>query len=166
MGRLASLVLLSMVVLAGCGFQLRGAGQIPAVLQRPYLEAADRYTPFHAALMESLTLAGVPAEPARDGATAVIRIHQDRVEREVLTISARNTPEEFELFYTVEFSVEVDGREVLARQVLTLVRDYAYDETAVLAMQHEEDDIRAALARELAVLVTARLSALPTSPAG
>lgn len=155
-----------MAVLAGCGFQLRGAGQMPAVLQRPYIEAADPYTPFHAALVEGLVLAGVPAVAAGADATAVIRIHEDRVEREVLTISARNTPEEYELFYTVEFSVEVDGREVLARQVLTLVRDYAYDETAVLAMQHEEDDIRRALARELVVLVTARLSALPDIPKG
>lgn len=134
---------------------------MPAVLERPYVEAADRYTPFHAALLEGLALAGTPAVEARAEATAVIRVHRDRVEREVLTISARNTPEEYELFYTVEFSVEVEGQEVLPRQVLTLVRDYAYDETAVLAMQHEEEDIRRALARELVVLVTARLSALP-----
>ncbi|MFZ9085995.1 MAG: LPS assembly lipoprotein LptE [Steroidobacteraceae bacterium] len=161
MGRCLPLVLLSLGLLAGCGFQLRGAGKMPAVLERPYVEAADRYTPFHAALLEGLALAGTPAVEARAEATAVIRVHRDRVEREVLTISARNTPEEYELFYTVEFSVEVEGQEVLPRQVLTLVRDYAYDETAVLAMQHEEEDIRRALARELVVLVTARLSALP-----
>jgi LPS-assembly lipoprotein len=160
-GRCLPLALLSLGLLAGCGFQLRGAGQMPAVLERPYVEAADRYTPFHAALLEGLALAGTPVMEARAEATAVIRVHRDRVEREVLTISARNTPEEYELYYTVEFSVEVEGQEVLPRQVLTLVRDYAYDETAVLAMQHEEEDIRRALARELVVLVTARLSALP-----
>lgn len=161
MGRYLPLALLSLGVMAGCGFQLRGAGQMPAVLERPYVDAADRYTPFHAALLEGLALAGTPAVEDRAEATALIRVHRDRVEREVLTISARNTPEEYELFYTVEFSVEVEGQEVLPRQVLTLVRDYAYDETAVLAMQHEEEDIRRALARELVVLVTARLSALP-----
>jgi outer membrane lipopolysaccharide assembly protein LptE/RlpB len=41
-----------------------------------------------------------------------------------------------------------------------LTRDYAYDDTAVLAKQHEEDDIRESLARDLAALVTRRLAAL------
>ena len=56
--------------------------------------------------------------------------------------------------------INVPPREPLPPQVLTLSRDYSFDETAVLAKEHEQEMIRAALARELAGLVMRRLTAL------
>ena len=52
------------------------------------------------------------------------------------------------------------GAEILPRQKLTLSRDYAYDDSLVLAKQHEEQDLRESLARDLAALVARRLAAL------
>jgi LPS-assembly lipoprotein len=154
------LVLVAAAVVAGCGFRLRGDVELSARMHAPYLEAADRYTPFYDELRQALVGAGAEIASFSQAATAVVHIHRDETGREVLTISARNTPQEYEVFYTVEYSVSVAGAEVLPRQRLTLTRDYAYDDTAVLAKQHEEDDIRESLARDLAALVTRRLAAL------
>ena len=42
--------------------------------------------------------------------------HQrDRSGRRVLSVSARNTPQEYEIFYEVEYSVDRGGKEVLER---------------------------------------------------
>ena len=97
---------------------------------------------------------------AGESASAIVHIHRDETGRSILTISARNTPEEYEVFYTVEYSVSAAGAEILPRQKLTLSRDYAYDDSLVLAKQHEEQDIRESLARDLAALVARRLAAL------
>ncbi len=155
-----ALVALAAVLLAGCGFQLRGAAQLSGRMAEPYLEVPDRYTPFHRELVASLEAAGARPATLREDATAVIRIHVDEHGRDVLSISARNTPQEYEVYYVIEYSVQAGDEEILPRQRLRLTRDYAYDDTAVLAKQHEEDDLLEALARDLAALVTGRLSAL------
>jgi len=147
-------------VASGCGFQLRGQAPLPPTLATPYLETGDRYTPLYAALVARLRAAGanLVADPA--AASAVIRLHVDKSGRELLSVSTRNTPGEFEVYYTVEYSVGAGGGDLLARQQVTLTRDFSYDETAVLAKEHEERSLRAALADELAGLMLRRLAAL------
>ncbi|MBS1200172.1 MAG: hypothetical protein H6R27_850 [Proteobacteria bacterium] len=158
--RASLLVVLATALIAGCGFHLRGDVRLSARMSEPWVEASDRYTPFYDELTTTLGSAGATLAAGRDAATAVIHVHEDDTGRNVLTISARNTPQEYEVFYTVEYSVSAGGQEILPRQKLTLTRVYAYDDTAVLAKQHEESDIRQALARELAGLVAVRLAAL------
>jgi len=149
-----------LTLVSGCGFQLRGQTPLPATLAAPFLETGDRYTPLYAALAARLRAAGakLAADPA--AASAVIRLHKDETGRELLSVSARNTPGEFEVYYTVEYSVSAGGNELLARQQVTLTRDLSYDETAVLAKEHEEQSLRTALADELAGLILRRLAAL------
>jgi LPS-assembly lipoprotein len=153
-------VALVALALAGCGFQLRGVVDLSPRMAAPYLEVSDTHTPLHAALRDSLTASGAQLAVTRERASAVVHIRRDESGRRVLSVSAANTPQEYEVYYTVEYSVSADGAELLPRQVLTLTRDYTYDETQVLAKQHEERAIREALARELAALVTRRLAVL------
>ena len=149
-----------LTLLSGCGFHLRGQAQLPPALATPYIESGDHYTPLYAALQTRLRAAGavLAADPA--AASAVIHLRKDDTGREVLSVSARNTPGEYEVYYTVEYSVSGGDQELLALQQVTLTRDFSYDETAVLAKEHEEQSLRTALADELAGLILRRLAAL------
>jgi LPS-assembly lipoprotein len=158
--RTKAFAFLAPALLGACGFGLRGDVQLSERMRQPWLEAADRYTAFHGELTSALGAAGAGMAQSREAASAVVHVHRDETGRNVLTISARNTPQEYEVFYTVEYSVSAGGQEILPRQKLTLTRDYAYDDAAVLAKQHEERDLRESLARDLAALVTRRLAAL------
>lgn len=148
------------LALAGCGFQLRGAAELSPRMATPYLEVPDRYTPFNAALESALRDSGATLARSREGSSAVVRVHRDEAGRKVLSVTAQNTPAEYEVFYTVQYSVVADGQELLPPQSLTLTREYTFDETRVLAKQHEEREIREALARDLAGLVMRRLAVL------
>jgi LPS-assembly lipoprotein len=154
------LALAALALLAGCGFHLRGATPLPAPLAKPYLDAPDRYTPLYAALKQQLRAAGVDlaANPAE--ASAVVRLHLDETGRELLSVTPQNRPGEYEVYYRAEFSVTAGEKELLARQRVELTRDYGYDETAVLAKEHEEQSLRAALADEVAALILRRVTAL------
>ena len=154
------LAIAGLCLASGCGFQLRGLQALPPALAAPYVEASDHYTPLYAALSARLRAAGARLVTDPAAASAVIRLLQDETGREVLSVSARNTPGEFEVYYSVAYSVNAAGRELLARQQVTLTRDYSYDEGAMLAKQHEEQSLRAALADELAGLMLRRLAAL------
>jgi LPS-assembly lipoprotein len=155
---LTCLVLLAL--LAGCGFRLRGQAPLPAVAAAPYVEADDRFSPLYAALDRRLRAAG--AAPAADASTAsvVIRLHQDRTGRDLLSVTADNKPGEFEVFYLAEFSVAQGATELIPRNQVRLTRDYGYDESAVLAKQHEEASLREALAGDIADLILRRLATL------
>ncbi|MFO0450188.1 MAG: LPS assembly lipoprotein LptE [Pseudomonadota bacterium] len=150
------------LALAACGFHLQGTARLPPTLERTYL-AGDRYTEFNRALTDSLRVAGVRLATAQDDATAVVELLEDDTGQRVLSVSARNTPGEYEVYYTVRYRVTAAGRELLPAQSLTLTREYSFDETALLAKEREQELLREALARELAALVMRRLAALPPS---
>ena len=153
-----ALALLAMA--SGCGFHLRGKEPLPTSLVKPYIDAEDHYTALYAALDKRLRAAG--AQPAANAATAsaVIRIHLDDTGRDLLSVTADNKPGEYEVYYAAEFSVTSGESELLARQPVKLTRDYGYDETAVLAKEHEEESLRIALAADIADLILRRLAAL------
>jgi LPS-assembly lipoprotein len=90
----------------------------------------------------------------------VVRVRSDRTGRRVLSVSARNTPEEFEVFYVVDYSIDRGGQEVVPSQVLELTRSFSFDEADLLAKDREEDILREAMARDIAGLIVRRLGSL------
>jgi LPS-assembly lipoprotein len=150
-----------LAALAACGFHLQGARHLPPAFAGTYLAAEDRYTDFHRALGDALRVAGTRVVGRRDAAGAVVEVLGDDSGQRVLSVSARNTPTEYEVYYTIRYRVLIGEQQVLAPQVLTQTRVYSFDETALLAKEQEQDTIRAALARDLAALIMRRLAALP-----
>ena len=55
-----------------------------------------------------------------------------------LSVSARNVPREFEVFYTVFYSLRTEEETLLSTRSQTLTRDYTWDETLVLGKEKEE----------------------------
>ena len=147
-------------VLAGCGFRLAGSEPLPAVVARPYLQVQDSYTDFARAFERRLQDSGAQLQPVGRGASAIVEVTQDEVQRRVLSVSASNIPTEYELTYTVTVAVRTLDKELMPPQTLSLSRDYSFDKNALLAKEHEEDVLRVQMARELAAIATRRLASL------
>jgi LPS-assembly lipoprotein len=154
------LLICGTLLLSACGWRLQGTTKLPEVMTVTFVDAEDRYTDFNRALRESLRSSGARLAGNRGEATATVRILRDASGQRVLSVSGRNTPEEFEVFYSIEYSVSGREGELIPPQKLELTRDYSYDETAVLAKQREQVILREALARDLAGLVVRRLASL------
>jgi LPS-assembly lipoprotein len=150
----------ALALLAGCGFHLRGQAPLPAVAATPYVETEDRYSPLYSALDRRLRAAGARPAASAAGASVVIRLHVDDTGRELLSVTAENKPGEYEVYYAAEYSVTNGATELISRKQVKLTRDYGYDESAVLAKEHEEESLRVALAGEIADLILRRLAAL------
>ena len=145
---------------ASCGFHLQGSTELPAEVRRVYVATTDELTPFAVELREALTRNGATLAPAARAADAVVRVRRDRTGRRVLSVSARNTPEEFEVFYAVDYSIDRGGEEVVPVQTLELTRSFSFDEADLLAKDREENILREAMARDIAGLVVRRLGSL------
>jgi len=120
----------------------------------------DVHSDFYRELQRSLQAAGAQVTDDAAHAHAVVRVHGDDKGQRILTVSTRNTPEEYEVYYAVDYSVEVSGRELLARQRLELTASYSYDSRYVLAKQQEQFTMQQSLARELSGMVLRSLTAL------
>ena len=129
-------------------------------MERTYIETVERNSQFHGEFRRQLLAADVELVDSPAEATAIFAITADVTGQRVLSVSARNVPTEYEVFYTVEYSL-VSGEEVLlAPQDVTFTRDYTWDETLVLGKAREEDLLREAIVRDLVRTVLKQLSSL------
>jgi LPS-assembly lipoprotein len=150
----------ALLVAAGCGFRLQGHRTLPAVLRVSLIEATDKQSDFVQALRKELLSSGAQLTTQSVDATAVVRVITDNFQRRVLSVSATDQPQEYELTYLVHFSVTAGGKEILADQEVSAVRDLTFDETILLAKNNEEAILRGALAHDLANVVMRRLANL------
>ena len=139
---------------------MRGAGSVPPEMARTFIDTQDRYSLFYRKLEDGLQRAGVEVvtTPAEAGATFAIL--SDIPGQRVLAVSARNVPREFEVYYTVYYSVRTDTATLLSPRSQTLARDYTWDETEVLGKEKEEQLMREAIVDDLVRNVLIQLSAL------
>jgi LPS-assembly lipoprotein len=149
------------VLLGGCGFHLQGHTPLPAVVRQPFVEAPDVQSDFVQYLRHALLSNGAQLTPEKNQASAVVSILRDSVARRVLSVSATNQPNQYEVTYTVGFSVTAPGgKELLPPQEISATRTYSFDERILLAKNHEEEILRQDMARDLADMVMRRLASL------
>lgn len=148
------------LALCGCGFHLEGRTPLPQALRVACVEAKNGQTDFVQGLRRALIIAGAQVTDPCAKAAAVVHVIQDTVTPRVVAVSSNNLPREYEITYTVRFSVSANGKDVMAPQEVSLSRDYAFDEHVVLAKDNEDAILRGALAHDLVNIVMRRLSSL------
>jgi LPS-assembly lipoprotein len=155
-----TLAFLLLPLAAGCGFSLQGATSTPAAMERTYIATQDRFSQFYRELRRNLQAAGVEVVDSPERATATLSILFDLTDQRVLSVSARNVPTEFEVFYTVRYAITSGDQNLLEPQELTLTRDYTYDSTLVLGKAKEEQLMRDAIVDDLVRIVLKQISAI------
>ena len=139
---------------------MRGSATVPAEMARTYIESSDRHTLFYRKLRNSLKRSGIEVVDDPADATATFTIQSDETGQRVLSVSARNVPREFEVFYTVTYSVATTDKVIMPVRTQTLTNDYIWDETLVLGKEKEEQLLREAIVDDLMRIVLIQLSAL------
>lgn len=152
--------LLSCIFLSACGFHLQGAASTPEEMQRTYISTPDEFSQFYRELRRTLMAAGVELTESAQDATATLTILYDFTDQRVLSVSARNVPTEFEVFYTVQYTITSGEKSLLDLQELTLTRDYTYDSTLVLGKAKEEQLMRDAIVGDLVRIIMEQISTI------
>lgn len=139
---------------------MRGATSVPPEMARTYIATEDQRSLFYRRLRDSLQSAGVTVVESPLDATATFSILSDLPGQRVLSVSARNVPREFEVFYTVFYSVQAKNVTLLEPRSQTLTRDYTWDVTEVLGKEKEEELLREAIVDDLVRIVLIQLSSI------
>lgn len=152
---------------AGCGFYLKGERPLPPELSEVYVNYSSGYEAIRSRLEEALHNE-LTRRGARviDSATANGRLNVYRLEEEnrVLSVGPDGKAIEYELVTTAEFDYSVGGKLRVPRQQMSVLREYSFDETRVLAKQIEREQLQREMQEELAGLMLLRIDAGLANP--
>ena len=159
-GKPALVVAALVLSLSGCGFHLQGRSALPPQFKLSYVDAHDRQSDFVQGLRNALLVSGVELTEDTKAATATVHVLDDKHTQRILSVSPDNLPREYELTYTVRFSVTAGDKELLSPQEVETTREYSFVVSELLAKENEEAILQAALAHDLVDAVMRRLSSL------
>ena len=159
----AKLVLIAALamILAGCGFQLRGAPPVSSALEPLAVDCSSQVPDtLCRSLREQLRLGNVRVVPAAEAAY-ILSLKNFERDRRASAITAQAAAAEYTLRHSVDLEViSADRVPMVATTRLTTSESYRYDETNVLARQREEETLSQQMDDRLAQQVIFRLAPL------
>jgi len=161
---LVSFVAAATLLLAACGFQLRGAYTLP-------------YESMHVALPDASVIgAGLKRQIRAGGGTRLVDTMAEAQatmlqvtelrERQILSLSASGRVREVRLRFRYAFRVvDPKGRDLVPTTGVELTRDLTYEDSAVLAKEQEEQILWQDMEKDLVQQLLRRLSTVkPLTP--
>ena len=156
MRALTLLCLYAMVVLAGCGFHLRGQYVVPEAMAVTFVEGDPR-SQIVIGLKRNLRNNSAQVTEQKEAATAVLRVFDERTGRRVLSVDSGGDVTEYEVYYAVSFQLIYPDEAPKPAQTLRLTRDYVFDREGVLGSGGEEETLRSEMRSSLVRLIMQRL---------
>jgi len=156
----AGVLILLLVLLSACGFKLRGGVDLPPLLQETYIESESPFTGMARSLRAELETSGARIVDSSEQATAVLRVINEKSENRILSVGSTGKASEYELFEEVTFElVDRDGKVLVQRQNLRMVRDLVFDEKELLGKVSESEQLHVQMRRSLARQIITRIGA-------
>ncbi|MDP1708326.1 MAG: LPS assembly lipoprotein LptE [Gammaproteobacteria bacterium] len=148
------------LLLAGCGFHLRGSGVDDIALSdmpMVYLQSGNPQSGMLEELRRRGGLQGARFTLDSAAADLALNITSERFDRRVLSVGGAGKVSEYEVHYAISYSVlDNNGEEKLANRI-SLVRDYRFDETQVLGKEAEEKRLRQDMVQDAAQQIMRQL---------
>ena len=156
-------LLVAVIVLAGCGFELRHTPEMP--FGTIALTGFDVRSPLADELKRTLATR-VKVVQTPDKADVVLQALLDQRERSVVASTPSAQVRELQLRVRFQFTLTTaGGRELAPATELLLARDMNYNETGALGKGQEEAQLYAAMQTDIVQQVARRLAQLKIGPA-
>ena len=154
-------VLLALLV-AACGFQLRGAQPLP--FASLYIDTSEG-SELGAALRRNIrALGSTQIMQTPQEAQAVFTVIGEAREKSILSLSGTGRVREFQLRYRFAYRVhDLKGREFVPPTEIVLVRDISFSDERVLAKEQEEALLYRDMQNDMVQQLMRRLAAAKVS---
>lgn len=155
------LILLPVLLLAACGFHLRGSQSAPAVsISSVYLQSQGAEG-VAAEIRKQLKQTDTTLAANAGEADYVLNLSDQRTRSTVLSVSATTGKvNKYKMFLSVLVSISRGETPLVTRETVQVTRDYAFDPGAVLAKTAEERLLQEDMVRSAASQIILRLNAL------
>jgi LPS-assembly lipoprotein len=156
-------LLLGSLLLAGCGFHLRQAPDLPPQMQKIYIAAPGGNGYLMRELRRGLASEDTEVLESPAGATAILSIISVSRRSLPLAIDRKGEALEYQVSNRVEFALSVDGATVIQPQAVVLTRNYAYSVSNQVANEEQEDTLNKVLAKDISQFIIFRVVAAAKS---
>ena len=160
---LAHTVFFMLLLMQGCGFQLRGTGAKYDVGDIDSVYIAESAAGRIAAQIKSrLVVAGIKVENSARDADYSLHLHNEAFAQNIQSVSAKTgKAREFQIVFSVLIRIsKASGERPVEDERITVAKDYTFDEEALLGKSSEEDVIREELLKQAAAHIVRRLLAV------
>ena len=155
----AALLLAASLATGGCGFKLRGQVEIPPELNPMYLQAGAG-SPVRRAIVQQLQGSQVQLAASPQSARVIIRISNERRTSRVTAVDRDGKVLARELYLGVTFEAVVpDGKPLVPKQTIDVVRGYENPDVEVLGKQLEANLLYEGMVADAANRILNRLRA-------
>lgn len=151
------------VLMAGCGFHLRGQAAMP--FDTLYLDAANPNSPFTKELRLNLEANKVQLVGTAEQADVVLNIVYETPDKQILSLSGGGRVNEFQLLYRVSLrAYDLKRQDWIPAEEFVMRRDYYYNDNNVTAMEAEENLLYQSMRSDMVQQVVRRLSRAKPQP--
>lgn len=159
-------VLALVLVLAGCGFQLRSALVLPPDLGPIQVEGRGQYSPLADALSLALQRAGATVvEGRQEQPVARLSILSERWGTTPTSIDAFGRAQEYSLRYAVVFRMQrADGEDLVPQQAIELAREYIASPTELTGTDSERELLGREMERDMVASIVRRIDGATREP--
>jgi LPS-assembly lipoprotein len=150
--------ILATALASGCGFRPRGSASLPDDFRHVYVEAPVDIADELAVFLES---GGAEIAKSRADADAVINVQSESFQDRVVAVDATTgKAREFELLFTLDFSVRMkDGAMLVSPERVAVRRNYVFDQNAVIGSLDNVAALRVDMRRDAAERIIRRTEA-------
>jgi len=146
------------LLLAACGWHLRGSIDLPANINSVYVDNQAGSTVIRDEIVGILQSNGVALSRDMSSADLVISLLSFKEDRRVSSVNSSTIVREYELTAEAEYEIKnAAGEILLAPDVAQLSRNYSFDQNAVISAGEEESIIKRELRLEVAQQIVRRL---------
>jgi len=162
-GRLfqVSLLLVSALALAACGFHLRASSALPPAMKRVHLTVSGGAgSDLQRQLARALQISGATIEDHGGAGIAEMNVPTAAFGTETLTLGGYSLITEYAVHYQVRFDlIDPQGRTVIPLQTISMSREYSYDATQTIGNASEVQEIQGSLVSDMVQSILFRLQA-------
>ncbi|MBI5429990.1 MAG: hypothetical protein HY938_05970 [Nitrosomonadales bacterium] len=157
------LLWLTVLLLAGCGFHLRGQAGMPFTTL--YIRTTNPGMMLISDLRQNLEANQVTLVDSPEQAEVILDIVFEIADKQVLSLGGDGRVNEFRLNYRVSLrAYDMNQRDWLPAEEFVQRRDYSFDDTQILAKEAEEDMLKQSMRSDMVQQIVRRLSRAKPQP--
>ncbi|TVR62205.1 MAG: hypothetical protein EA420_10235 [Candidatus Competibacteraceae bacterium] len=154
------------LLLAGCGFHLRGQASLPPAMSVTYVQSQTGVGMppgvLSRRLQQALRSSGVTVTQDPSQATAILTILGEGSGRRVMAADRFDVKRQYALVYNAAFQVTLpDGQVLLPAESISANRSLLFDENRILGFEAATESLEDNMADDLAWQIIRRLQAVP-----
>ena len=159
-------MLLTALLLSGCGFHLRGMINKESIrwLNNIAIVIEQAHRDLDPLLKEQLKAYRIEVNPDPAAANYLLIIENETMEQNISSISSSTTPRQYQLIYTIAFKLQhTQGADILPTSRVVVNRQITLNSNRILGSTDEEALQKEEMRRDAVIQILNRLSRIPPS---